>query len=422
MSPQPLTLAITTTPTTTLQSLPQTIHLAASKGVHILLVPSMTPLPLSQPPETTTNPAQNIRETYLQIYNHAIDLNDPHTSPTTTAKSNNTREDLEQIAHTTNLYLIIGLLERAKGRIYRSVVFVHPCDGVVSVRRGSSLTGIEKLLLTSGPSTPTNTAPVTTKINGVDVKIGLGIGGENWVTGFRERMYRDGDGDGIQIYIAFGGKVLGDFGGISGVSGGDAGHEKEVWEALVRTVAVEGRVFGLGVWEGGSGSGSGDRAGVGGGIGDADGFQFGALHTHPTMWKKRSRSITAEGPHEIVWPEVHTQRDDDPDHEQEQEKGDEGVGAVVGSRARRSTAEGPHEIVWPDTHADEDWVSPGRKEKKGMGRVSAWMVSPLGEMLAPKEADGLLVKEIDLEDCIRARWDQDRGGLGDVFRLVLEGS
>ena len=139
------------------------------------------------------------------------------------------------------------------------------------------------------------------------------------------------------------------------------------------------------------------------------------------MWKKRSRSVTAEGPHEIVWPEVHPR---DQDEEQENDE-DEGVSPGI----RRSiTAEGPHEIVWPERHADEEMVSPKRKEEKkpgtGMGRgraESAWMVSPFGEMLASNDGDSgdrLLVREIDLEDCIRARWDRDEGAIRDVFRVV----
>ncbi|OOG00557.1 glycoside hydrolase family 35 protein [Aspergillus carbonarius ITEM 5010] len=222
----------------------------------------------------------------------------------------------------------------------------------------------------------------------------MGSGGWGW-------------GVGVGVYVAFGGSVPVlddvdvDVGGLGG-GGGDISHEKDVCEALVRTVAVEGRVFGLGAWGGLSAYGSGGGAGAGDAVGD--------VHSHSVMWKKRSRSVTAEGPHEIVWPEVHPR---DQDEEQENDE-DEGVSPGI----RRSiTAEGPHEIVWPERHADEEMVSPKRKEEKkpgtGMGRgraESAWMVSPFGEMLASNDGDSgdrLLVREIDLEDCIRARWDRD---------------
>lgn len=102
------------------------------------------------------------------------------------------------------------------------------------------------------------------------------------------------------------------------------------------------------------------------------------------------------------------------------------------------TAEGPHEIVWPgqsNADVDEDRegeMSPGRVEQRhvqagGRGREgpsgesgcggAAWIVGPFGEILAGSRGgvslddDGLLVREVDLEDCIRGRWDRDLAGV-----------
>ena len=62
-----------------------------------------------------------------------------------------------------------------------------------------------------------------------------------------------------------------------------------------------------------------------------------------------------------------------------------------------------------------------------VSRGGSCIVSPLGDVLAGplwEDEDGLLVVEVDLEDCVRGRLDLDVAGhysRSDAFRLTVEG-
>ncbi|GLB04709.1 nitrilase [Aspergillus tubingensis] len=354
MSPRKLTLAIAhpTITSTSPSQITQLAHTAASKGAHLLVIPSYAT------PAAATARNKSPRDQYLKLFNCAHDLSDPGSNPECHAeKKSKAREILEHLAQETKLFLIVGLLERACG---------------------------------------------------LEVKIGVGLCEENYHPLIRQELYTAG----IQVYISLG--------GVSYLDGSDSdgGDETGLWESLLRTVAVEGRVFVLGSYTTSQ---------------PAHQHQL-ASPTRIPSWqfspgaKKRSLSITAEGPHEIVWPEVR------------HADGDGGAAAALGPR-RSVTAEGPHEIVWPgQSNADvssnvDGEMSPGRVEQRhvhvggggsGSGREGpsgesgckgeAWIVGPFGEILAGSRGgvslddDGLLVREVDLEDCIRGRWDRDLAG------------
>ncbi|GAT28797.1 hypothetical protein RIB2604_02604420 [Aspergillus luchuensis] len=384
MSPRKLTLAIAhpTITSTSPSQITQLAHSASSKGAHLLVIPSY-----ATPSATTRN--KSPRDQYLKLFNCAHDLSDPGSNPECHAeKKSKAREILEHLAQETKL-----------------VVYIHPADGLVEKRRCFALTGAAKTYLSSGQP---HTSPITINCkSGLEVKIGVGLCEENYHPLIRQELYTAG----IQVYISLG--------GVSYLDGGDSdgGDETGLWESLLRTVAVEGRVFVLGSYTTSQ---------------PAHQHQL-ASPTRIPSWqfspgaKKRSLSITAEGPHEIVWPEV---------------RHADGGGAAAAMGPRRSvTAEGPHEIVWPgqsnaDMSVDVDGeMSPGRVEQRhvhvggsgsGSGREgpsgesgcggAVWIVGPFGEILAGSRGgvslddDGLLVREVDLEDCIRGRWDRDLAG------------
>ncbi|GLA00545.1 nitrilase [Aspergillus niger] len=406
MPPKRLTLAIAhpTITSTSPSQITQLAHSAAAKGAHLLVIPSYAT------PAAATARNKSPRDQYLKLFNCAHDLSDPGSDPLCHGdKKHKTRETLEHLAQETKLFLIVGLLERACGNLYHTVVYIHPGDGLVEKRRCFALTGLAKTYLSPGQP---HTSPITIKCKSVlEVKIGVGLCEENYHPLIRQELYAAG----VQVYISLGGVSY-----LDGSDSDSSGDETGLWESLLRTVAVEGRVFVLGSYTTShpatpqpahphqlgspthipSGSGS---------------WQF-----SPSA-KKRSLSVTAEGPHEIVWPEIRHANG----------------GAAMGPR-KSVTAEGPHEIVWPgqsNADVDEDRegeMSPGRVEQRhvqagGRGREgpsgesgcggAAWIVGPFGEILAGSRGgvslddDGLLVREVDLEDCIRGRWDRDLAGV-----------
>lgn len=132
------------------------------------------------------------------------------------------------------------------------------------------------------------------------------------------------------------------------------------------------------------------------------------------------------------------------------------------SRKLSITAEGPHEIVWPQGETSESTVKAVTEsitasgESEFLCRGGSCIVSPLGEVIAgplwevctddvpdSEEAavrtaasagdgegqavaagDGLAIAKIDLDDCARGRLDLDVGGSysrSDAFRLSVEG-
>ncbi|OJJ73347.1 hypothetical protein ASPBRDRAFT_205607 [Aspergillus brasiliensis CBS 101740] len=410
MPPRKITLAIAhpSITSTSPSHITQLAHSAASKGAHLLLIPSYAT------PVAAAARNKSPRDQYLRLFNCAHDLSDQGNNPLCHGdKKSKARETLEHLARETKLFLIVGLIERACGNLYHTVVYIHPGDGLVEKMRCFALTGAAKTYLSPGQH---HTSPTTIQCkSGLEVKIGVGICEENYYPLVRQQLYTAG----IQVYISLG--------GVSYLDGGeDSSDETGLWESLMRTVAVEGRVFVLG----------GYTTSYPAIYQPARQSQFGSP-THgpsgsgswqsPPGMKKRSLSVTAEGPHEIVWPEV-----------RHADGGGGGAAAAAAGPRRSVTAEGPHEIVWPGQQSnadvavdvDEETVSPGRVEQKPGGSTSgregpsgeggcggaAWIVGPFGEILASSRGgvslddDGLLVREVDLEDCIRGRWDRDLAG------------
>ncbi|PYH89683.1 carbon-nitrogen hydrolase [Aspergillus ellipticus CBS 707.79] len=479
-----LTVAVAHPPTSPSPSDPLTTlttltHRAASLGVHLLLLPAAyLGAPPHTTPSTTTTATQTQRNKYLTAYTSAIDLgdtpapagagiawieralqqppplpqtqqqqqqqrprpsrlgsiasltSDPTTGPATANTNVNanagingdgTRETLEDLSRTTNAFLVVGVIERAGRNLFSSVLFVHPECGVVGKRRGVGLSPTDRTLYT--PGCPSNLKPVRTKVNGVEVTLGAAIGAENLMPLVRESLYMQG----VEVFLAL----------------GDPGCEDQdgegVWEAVVRTISVEGRVVVLGV-NGGGMSRTGEGGGVGkkegrdggvdggrrtggsfgdgvwfGGGGSAIGYGgFGGTTSGdaavdpiciPPNPRLRKRSVTVEGPHEIVWPEGRGAA--------EVISAEDGPGPGPGPGPKDELAGSKEEESGAKPQAETEYVSRG----------SSCIVGPLGEILAGPSCgvstDGLLVREVDLEDCIRARMDLGSCP-GDAFRLTVE--
>lgn len=149
----------------TLSALQKTAQHAASLGVSLLLFPEAY---LGGYPRSCTFGAavgtrrDSGREQFLHYFKAAVDLGDTPAGagddwvkrrlPVPVAagagagagaddeagsgvRGDGTREFLEKVARETGVFLVVGLVERAGGSLYCSVVYVEPARGVLGKRR-----------------------------------------------------------------------------------------------------------------------------------------------------------------------------------------------------------------------------------------------------------------------------------------------
>lgn len=201
---------------------------------------------------------------------------------------------------------------------------------------------------------------------------------------------------------------------------------RDTWEPLMRTVAAEGRCFVLSAnqcvrspelpgWiAGGTGTTVTTRPARGSADGGADG-------TQQKQGSSRKLSITAEGPHEIVWPQSQTDGSmnksapDSTTVSGEAEYVCRGGSCIVSPLGE--VIAGPlWEVCTDDVPDSEDsavttGTVPGSSAVDGAGGSVA-------------VGDGLAIAKIDLDDCERGRLDLDVAGSysrNDAFKLSVEG-
>ncbi|KAI9791675.1 MAG: Nitrilase [Candelina submexicana] len=435
----------------TLCALKNTTREASEAGIHLILFPEAY---LSGYPRTCTFGAavgaRNARgrEQFLQYFHSAVDLGDTPAgggddwverrlpvAKGKTYRGDGIREELEIIARETGVFVITGLVERSGGSLYCAVLYICPRLGCVGKRRKVMPTGSERLIWAQG--SPSTLRAITTTIAGVGLTLAAAICWENYMPLLRHSLYSQN----VNLYLA------------------PTADAKDTWLPLMRTVAAEGRTVVLSAnqcikrkslpwWV----RGEPPKA--------MDGEEITTdKHTSTARLRRKSTITKTEDDHEITWPPADTRSSkpgvstgmaadglnhvNKPRSARDVISGDDVQYRKPQSTTRRlsvsTNMDEHHESKWPlaDNQSQLEGAfktrsSPSPSQDDGgeefVSRGGSCIIGAMGEVLAGPlwdvEHGGLLVAEVDFEDCERGRLDLDVAGSysrNDAFKLNVEG-
>ena len=143
------------------------------------------------------------RDWFRRYYESAVDIPGPAV------------HRLGQIARENAVHLVIGVIERFRGTLYCSVLFLGPDGRLLGKRRKLMPTAMERLIWGFGDGSTLEVIP--TEIG----RIGGVICWENYMPQLRLAMY----GQGVELYCV------------------PTADDRETWLATMRHIAVEGRCF-----------------------------------------------------------------------------------------------------------------------------------------------------------------------------------
>ncbi|KAK8144903.1 hypothetical protein G3M48_005158 [Beauveria asiatica] len=346
-------------------------------------------------------------------------------------RGDGTREELERIAQETGVFLVVGLIEKAGGTLYCSVVYVCPKEGMLGKRRKvmpanekpNSKTGTERLCW--GQGSPSTLRAVSTTLRGVRVNLAAAICWESYMPLLRQALYAQN----VNLYLA------------------PTADNRDAWMALMRTVAVEGRCFvvssNMCVRDSSSSSSSSWSSAINttttttniNGITNEDPSSPLSPLTRTQQRHRRNSAVTADG-HEIVLPSSPTRRArrrsvfDSDGNEIVLSCAADTQPAPAAVPATTTTAAAAAAAATTTTTNGEA----GDATPKAAGMAPGWLsrggsaiVSPYGDVIAGpqwEDPEGLIWQDVDMRDCVRGRLDLDAAGSysrNDAFRLSVTG-
>ncbi|KAI9764131.1 MAG: Nitrilase [Geoglossum simile] len=478
--PQKLRLGVSqnrtlTTTAETLRALEETTLRAAADGIRLILFPEayLGGYPRNCSFGAVVGSRSTLgRDQFLHYFHSAVNLGDTpagagddwverrlRVAKGREVRGDGTREELERVARETSVFVVTGLVERSGGSLYCAVVYVCPRLGMIGKRRKVMPTGAERLIWAQG--SPSTLRAVTTTIAGVHLTLAAAICWENYMPLLRHSLYSQN----VNLYLA------------------PTADSRDTWLSLMRTIACEGRAVVLSsnqcvkrkdllAWVRGT-----DAPGTSNGVmavGGAQEMEVGGGFAQPPKSQRRRSMVTkTEDNHEITWPAAPPIS-----AEPTLKSGAIGIGSptkpttsAISSDDGNDYEEPPapppftrsksiitkttdnHEITWPTTrsptkpglhythsHSSHHHRPPAtfieddhpQDGNSGAGeeyvcRGGSCIVGPFGGVLAGplfEVEGGLLVAEVDFEDCERGRLDLDVAGSysrNDSFKLSVEG-
>jgi nitrilase len=315
-------------------------------------------------------------------------------------RGDGTRENLEQVARDTGVFIVVGVVEKSGGSLYCSALYIDPQRGCIGKRRKVQPTGSERLIWATG--SPETLKAVVAEIKGVRVVMGAVICWENYMPLLRYALYSQN----VNLWLA------------------PTADARDGWLSLMRTVGTEGRCFVV------SSCMCVQKGQEAKWIDDQGGEESQDRHADATQGRsrdaRRRKSIVTktDDNHEITWPPASSP-------------------SPARRRSSVTIAEGPHELRLPIINSSAEQTpqtpKPARKGSDVEDKPSApppqgWscrggscIIAPNGDVLTGplwEEPDGMLIQEVDFEDCIRGRLDFDAGGSysrNDSFELKVKG-
>lgn len=125
---------------------------------------------------------------------------------------------LEGLSSRTGATIAVGVVERGGSTLYCTIVYIDPAKGYVGKHRKLMPTATERLVWGQGDGLTLYVAE--SKELG---KIGGGVCWENYMPLYRASFYAKG----INVYVA------------------PTVDDREIWASLIKTIAVEGRLFSI---------------------------------------------------------------------------------------------------------------------------------------------------------------------------------
>ncbi|KAI1769116.1 carbon-nitrogen hydrolase [Hypoxylon sp. FL1150] len=398
----------------TVAQIQQIASRAAAEGADILLLPEAYlggyPRGLDFGCKIGSRTAEG-REDYLRYFKGAVDLGDTvgdgagageawvkrqlgadtrdgRAAGTPVRRGDGTREEIERIARETGVFIVVGVVEKAGGSLYCSVIYVCPNLGAIGKRRKVQPTGTERLIWAQG--SPATLKAVSTTIRGVRINLAAAICWENYMPLLRQSLYAQN----VNLYLA------------------PTADGRDAWLPLMRTVALEGRCFvvtsNMCVREGPQPKPQTQQT---------NGTHEVVVERPRGPTARRSSCLTEDG-FEIALPSKGGALPDGGEH-----------ATTTTTTTTTSTSAIVEEEDGPKKHA----AVPTARSHKGdddtsfLSRGGSSIISPTGDVIAGpqwEDEDGIIYADADFDDCIRGRLDLDAAGSysrNDSFKFSVAG-